>query len=173
VAPTRVHDLARELGVDSAQVLAWFRELGVPVRSGSAVVPPEAQLRLRTAHAAGALPGPGEPEAARPSSPSVGSVHPRSTRSWSRVLAESRRVSTAWEDYWFTARERREWMAAGLGPDDGRIAGRLKDRGFVPDDLQLRVDGVRACERLRGGEPVSVVIARLRELKRAGRTDTG
>ena len=89
------------------------------------------------------------------------------------MLAESRRVSTAWEDYWFTAQERRAWIAAGLGPDDGRIAGRLRDRGFVPDDLLLRVDGIRASERLRGGEPVSVVIARLRELRRTGSSGTG
>ena len=100
-------------------------------------------------------------------------MRPRSTRSWSRVLAESRRRSTAWEEYWIGDEERREWMAAGLGPDDGRIAGRLRDRGFVPDDLLLRVDGVRASERLRGGEPVSLVIARLRELRRTGQSDAG
>ena len=173
MAPSRVHDLARELGVDSALVLAWLQELGVAVRSSSAVVAPEVEVRLRTAHAAGALPPQRDQESARPSSPSSGSVHPRSARSWSRVLAESRRRSTAWEDYWFSAEERRAWVAAGLGPDDGRIAGRLRDRGFAPEDLLLRVDGVRASERLRGGEPVSLVIARLRELKRAGKSDAG
>lgn len=113
--------------------------------------------------------GPGADSA----SPDAGSVRPRSGRSWSRVLAESRRRSTAWQDYWIEDRERREWMAAGLGPDDGRIAGRLRDRGFTPDDLLLRLDGVRVSERLRGGEPVSVVIARLRELKRTGKADAG
>jgi hypothetical protein len=128
-------------------------------------------VRARTAHAAGTLHPQETP--APPPVPGGGSVRPRSTRSWSRVLAESRRRSTAWEEYWIGDEERREWMAAGLGPDDGRIAGRLRDRGFAPADLLLRVGGVRASERLRGGEPVSVVIARLRELKRDGKADAG
>jgi hypothetical protein len=115
-------------------------------------------------HASGDLHPHGE--SAESSSPGAAdaSIHPRSARVWSRVLAESRRRSTAWEDYWITA---------GLGPDDGRIAGRLRDRGFAPGDLLLWVDGLRASERLRGGEPVSLVIARLRELKRAGNADAG
>jgi hypothetical protein len=176
VAPTRVHELAQELGLDSALVLAWLRGSGLAVGSDIAVVPLDAALRLRTAHAAGvfrAEPAPQPPAPAPPASSAEGSVRPRSGRSWSRVLAESRRRSTAWRDYWIEDEERREWIAAGLGPDDGRIAGRLRDRGFSPGDLLLRVDGVRASERLRGGEPVSLVIAGLRELKRAGKADAG
>jgi hypothetical protein len=169
VSPIQVHELARELGLDSGRVLAWFREIGVRVGSASAVVPLDAELRLRTAHAAGTFRAPSE---AFPGSED-GSVRPRSARSWSRVLAESRRRSTAWADYWIDDEERRHWIAAGLGPEDGRIAGRLRDRGFAPSDLLLRLDGVRASERLRGGEPVSLVIARLRELKRDGKADAG
>ena len=124
-------------------------------------------------HASGDLHPHGE--SAESSSPGAAdaSIHPRSARVWSRVLAESRRRSTAWEDYWINDEERREWISPGLGPDDGRIAGRLRDRGFAPGDLLLWVDGLRASERLRGGEPVSLVIARLRELKRAGNADAG
>jgi hypothetical protein len=167
-----VHELAQELGVDSALVLAWLRGSGLAVGSDTSVVPPDAALRLRTAHAAGAFrPEPAPPRPAAASS-AEGSVRPRSG-SWARVLAESRRRSTAWRDYWIEDEERRDWIAAGLGPDDGRIAGRLRERGFTPGDLLLRVDGVRVGERLRGGEPVSLVIARLRELKRAGKADAG
>jgi hypothetical protein len=169
VPPPRVHELAQELGVDSGLLLAWLRAIGVTVDSVSSSVPVDAAVRARTAHAASTLHA--QPPQTTP--PGDGSVSPRSTRSWSRVLAESRRRSTAWEEYWIPDEERREWMAAGLGPDDGRIAGRLRDRGFVPDDLLLRVDGVRASERLRGGEPVSLVIARLRELRRTGQSDAG
>jgi hypothetical protein len=168
-----VRELAHELGVDSGLVLAWLRDLGVTLVSASADVPPGAELRLRAAHAAGVLHPHGDSSGS--SSPPAGdtSIHPRSSRGWSRVLAESRRRSTAWEDYWIGDQERRQWISAGLGPDDGRIAGRLRDRGFAPGDLMLRVDGVRASERLRGGEPVSLVIARLRELKRSGNADAG
>lgn len=171
VPPPRVHELAQELGVDSGLLLAWLRGIGVTVSTASSSVPSDAAARARTAHAAGTLHP--QPTQAPPPSTDGGSVRPRSTRSWSRILAESRRRSTAWEEYWIGDEERREWMAAGLGPDDGRIAGRLRDRGFVPDDLLLRVDGVRASERLRGGEPVSLVIARLRELRRTGQSDAG
>jgi hypothetical protein len=166
-----VHELAQELGVDSSLLLAWLRGIGVTVSSASSAVPVDAAAHARTAHAAGTLPAQQTEPPTPP--PGDGSVRPRSTRSWSRVLAESRRRSTAWQEYWISDEERREWMAAGLGPDDGRIAGRLRDRGFVPDDLLLRVDGVRASERLRGGEPVSLVIARLRELRRTGKSDAG
>ena len=169
VPPPRVHELAQELGVDSRLLLAWLRAIGVTVGSASSSVPVDAAVRARTAHADGTLHA--QPPQTTP--PGDGCVSPRSTRSWSRVLAESRRRSTAWQEYWIPDEERREWMAAGLGPDDGRIAGRLRDRGFVPDDLLLRVDGVRASERLRGGEPVSLVIARLRELRRTGQSDAG
>jgi hypothetical protein len=172
VPPPRVHELAQELGVDSGLMLAWLRAIGVTVGSASSSVPVDAAVRARTAHADGTLHAqPPQPSQTTPLGD--GFVAPRSTRSWSRVLAESRRRSTAWEEYWIPDEERREWMAAGLGPDDGRIAGRLRDRGFVPDDLLLRVDGVRASERLRGGEPVSLVIARLRELRRTGQSDAG
>jgi hypothetical protein len=167
VPPPRVHELAQELGVDSG-----LRAIGVTVDSASSSVPVDAAVRARTAHADGTLHAQ-PPQPSQTTSPGDGFVAPRSTRSWSRVLAESRRRSTAWEEYWIPDEERREWMAAGLGPDDGRIAGRLRDRGFVPDDLLLRVDGVRASERLRGGEPVSLVIARLRELRRTGQSDAG
>ena len=173
VPPPRVHELAQELGLDSGLLLAWLRATGVTVSTASSSVPVDAAERARTAHAAGTMhPLPTQPAQPAPP-PGDGSVRPRSTRSWSRVLAESRRRTTAWQEYWIGDEERREWMAAGLGPDDGRIAGRLRDRGFVPDDLLLRVDGVRASERLRGGEPVSLVIARLRELRRSGQSDAG
>ena len=58
--------------------------------------------------------------------------------------SESRRKLTDWDRNFIDDEERREWIAAGLGPDDGRIAGQLKDRGITPDDLMVRVDGVRA-----------------------------
>jgi hypothetical protein len=138
-----VHELAHELGLDSGRVLAWFREIGVQVGSASAVVPLDAELRLRTAHAAGTLRAPSE------ASPALGdgSIRPRSARSWSRVLAESRRRSTAWADYWIDDEERRDWIAAGLGPEDGRIAGRLRDRGFRPAAARGRRARQRAATR--------------------------
>jgi hypothetical protein len=217
VAKTRVHELAKEFGIESKLILEMFKEMGEFVKSASSVIELPTEMRFRKVYveqlkAASSIPPPTTPPAAgslianrrRSLSPqrprpgdnpfARGPRRPRRDRpvdpkliEASRMFgvpveelkpareerprgryasSESRRKLTDWDRNFIDDEERREWIAAGLGPDDGRIAGQLKDRGITPDDLMVRVDGVRASGRLSGGESVSSVVARLREWKR-------
>lgn len=57
----------------------------------------------------------------------------------------------------FSADERRDWLNARLSPDDTRLADQCISAGISPDDLQIRVNGVRAAALLRGGESVTSI----------------
>jgi hypothetical protein len=204
VAQTRVHELAKEFGVDSKTILEKLRGMGEFIKGPASVVPMPIEMRLRQAlHHQGMTPVPHPKprymsgfgrvpipyERRRPPSSSRRPAPPpdQNLLDASRIFgvpveelkpakeerprgryasSESRRSLTAWEEHWIDGEERREWMNAGLGPDDGRIAGQLKDRGIKPDDLLLRVDGVRLNERLRGGESIGSIVARLNEYRR-------
>ncbi|MEV4346082.1 translation initiation factor IF-2 N-terminal domain-containing protein, partial [Actinoplanes sp. NPDC049596] len=72
----RVHELAKELGVDSKTVLAKLKEMGEFVKSASSTVEAPVARRLRGALEAGsapAAPAPAAPAAssAAPSAPSA------------------------------------------------------------------------------------------------------
>lgn len=69
----------------------------------------------------------------------------------------------AWALAMFDRAEKQAWRAAGLGAHDARIAERCRGEGLTPDDLAIRVDGVKAAARLRGGESVTSVRVRLAE----------
>ena len=56
----------------------------------------------------------------------------------------------------------REWWKAGLGAHDYAIAWACLDAGLAPSDLTRVLDGTSALKRLRGGESVGSVVARLR-----------
>lgn len=47
MAKTRVHELAKEFGVDSRKILAMLKDLGEFVKSASSTVSPPAEMRLR------------------------------------------------------------------------------------------------------------------------------
>jgi hypothetical protein len=59
--------------------------------------------------------------------------------------------------------DRRRWLAAGLGPTDGGLAAECARAGLVPEDLARSFAGQTVVSRLRGGEPIGSVVARLRE----------
>ncbi|TDC00628.1 hypothetical protein E1091_04545, partial [Micromonospora fluostatini] len=63
----RVHELAKELGVESKTVLAKLKEMGEFVKSASSTVEAPVARRLRNAFVAGAgSPAPAAPPAAAP-----------------------------------------------------------------------------------------------------------
>ena len=65
----RVHELAKELGIDSKTVLAKLKEQGEFVKSASSTVEAPVARRLREAYSGG-----GAPSSARsPSAPAAGS----------------------------------------------------------------------------------------------------
>jgi hypothetical protein len=65
--------------------------------------------------------------------------------------------------------ERLAWIEPGLGPEDWRLAEQLPRFGITPADLQIRVDGTKLGARLRGGESVGSVAARLAEYRQRER----
>ncbi|MFC3740615.1 translation initiation factor IF-2 N-terminal domain-containing protein, partial [Paractinoplanes deccanensis] len=80
----RVHELAKELGVDSKTVLAKLKEMGEFVKSASSTVEAPVARRLRGALEAGsapAAPAPSAPAAsAAPSAPSAARPAPPAAR---------------------------------------------------------------------------------------------
>lgn len=63
----------------------------------------------------------------------------------------------------FTPEERDLWLDAGLGLSDSAIAIACIDVGIQPHHLKLAISGIRVGARLRGGESVGSVYARLHE----------
>lgn len=61
-------------------------------------------------------------------------------------------------------REVQAWLDAGLGEYDDAIAEQCLVEGLAPKDLAVRVDGLTAGARMRGGETVASVVARMKEL---------
>ena len=55
------------------------------------------------------------------------------------------------------------YIAAGLGARSAAIVEQCQAQGITPEDLTLRVDGVRVVALLRGGESVESVALRMRE----------
>lgn len=210
MAQTRVHELAKEFGVESQTILGMLREMGEFIKSSSSLVPMPVEMRFRKEYGGqlrreGGRVSPPPRTSSPQQAPRIPFVdYQRRPRSASRppgpktrpnqnlidasrifavpveelkpakeerprgryASSESRRPFTAWDEAWIDDEERREWIAVGLGPDDGRTAGQLKERGVTPDDLLLRIDGRRVNERLRGGESVGSIVARLKEFKR-------
>nr|WP_221378646.1 translation initiation factor IF-2 [Actinoplanes polyasparticus] len=70
----RVHELAKELGVDSKTVLAKLKEMGEFVKSASSTVEAPVARRLRGAYEAGSAPAASAPSA--PSAPASASARP-------------------------------------------------------------------------------------------------
>jgi translation initiation factor IF-2 len=70
----RVHELAKELGVESKVVMAKLKELGEFVKSASSTVETPVARRLRESLTAGASPAPAAPSAPAPSVATPGSA---------------------------------------------------------------------------------------------------
>lgn len=70
---------------------------------------------------------------------------------------------TPWLVRYFDRAEIDAWMAAGLDRNQHATAETLRQYGVTPGILATPLTGRTAAARLRGGEPVGQVIARLRE----------
>ncbi|HKS98632.1 MAG TPA: translation initiation factor IF-2 N-terminal domain-containing protein, partial [Rugosimonospora sp.] len=73
----RVHELAKELGVESKTVLAKLKEMGEFVKSASSTVEAPVARRLRAALEAGAAMAPAPSAAPSAPAPAPGASEPR------------------------------------------------------------------------------------------------
>jgi hypothetical protein len=80
-----------------------------------------------------------------------------------RAAEREQKSIQEWSTHMIDPVERRAWIDAGLGQDDVRLAEHCLSYGLTPAHLGIRVDGIRAGDRIRGGEAVGSVVARLRE----------
>ena len=190
----RVHEVAKELGAESKQVISWLRDLGYFVKSASSVVTPEARKALTDALMDGRLqrdrgerpPAPQRFRRSRPPQPATWNPPPENrklldasaifdvpveslkpARDQRRQLRrpEPSKPLDEWTRRLFSEEEKRVWLRAGLGEENARIAEDCIRANISPEDLRLRVDGVTVVGRLRGGESVASVQSRIREHK--------
>ncbi|GAC1532859.1 MAG: hypothetical protein NVS3B1_26960 [Marmoricola sp.] len=77
----------------------------------------------------------------------------------------SRRPADEWAMALFAPEVKRAWINAGLGEHDVRLAEDCAKEGLTPDDLHQMVDGRTIVARLRGGESLRQVVARMQEAK--------
>ncbi|WP_246060872.1 translation initiation factor IF-2 N-terminal domain-containing protein, partial [Nocardioides dongxiaopingii] len=73
MAKTRVHELAKEFGVESKFVLEKFKEMGEFVKSASSTVELPAEMRFRKEVGASLKAAPAAPAEAAPSAPAPAS----------------------------------------------------------------------------------------------------
>lgn len=170
MAKKRVYELAKELGVESKSVMEMLAEMGEFVRSASTPVEPPVVRRLREQLAPGGarrprgtIVGPEVKAAAaaagkRPFLPTPR----RAAAPQGRRRVEQDPYKMAWAKLWFDQAARAAWVDAGLGQHQASVAQQCCEAGLKPADLATRVDGSRIVERLRGGETVASVVARLR-----------
>jgi hypothetical protein len=185
VVRIRVHQLARELGVESATILAKLRAMGEFVHSASTPLDADLERRLRAQFRSGFSATPNSvsttDDALRAAAEifggeAVGQMHSNRTdrrpaaarRSADTRAAQLRSHQADWASRWFDPAERDAWIKAGLRNDQAAVADACRREGLTPSDLDTRVQGITVAHRLRGGEAVGSVVARLRELDTAG-----
>jgi hypothetical protein len=185
----RVHELASELGVPSSLVIQRAQRLGRPLRSVATVLPAEWERDLRRSFgrppgladmspvvddelaAMGrslgvdpALLAPRRPPAVPHRSPRRRTAERVAPGTLFQSTAELNEAAVAerWAKRFIAPDERRAWRNAGLGAYDDAIAETCVTNGLYPDNLRMVVDGQSIVSRLRGGESIGSVIARLR-----------
>ncbi len=155
---TRVHELAREFGVESKWVLEKLKEMGEFVKSSSSVVSAPAEMWFRTAYGAQLAAG------VKPASVERAD---KMSQAYPAALKAPRR--TSWDDSPFDDAGRDLWMRHGLGEGDAKLAVYLLEHGLLPEDLSLIVRGRRAVSRLRGAEESRrVLVAEMLEVRPFG-----
>ncbi len=187
MAKIRVHELAKELGVESKVILSLLKELGEFVRSAASPIEPPVARRVR--ERLGAMPASRErsrtPNHHEPGCPHAHEEHelpgfplPQKTsgKSASRPgaryggprkrYAKKQPPLNEWARLFFEDSDRLEW--ANVGVYDLHMAQECIAKGLGPEQLRERVDGRRIGERLASGERLSVVLA-IREEERRRR----
>jgi hypothetical protein len=181
MAKVRVHELARELGVTSKDILGRLNELGEYVKSASSVIEAPLVRKFRSTMGSAAPKGSGAADLTSVAealgvdlparqrrgrsrrAPGVGN-NPRPVIS-RRGQIDERAAVLRWAKRWIDEAQMREWRKAGLGVFDDAVAERCIEAGISPEELGIRIDGQTVASRLRGGEPVSAVAIQLRATK--------
>lgn len=221
----RVHEMAKELGRTSNEVMVELRRIGVAVMSPSSLIDAPTVRHLRDRFATGGSPKPlsrpenrnyflppsrvdadeaarraageafgvdpdsirlrGEPRGRQrrnrnansaggaswqsgqvhrsaPSVPRSSSINPQAT-----LAAQEFKTDGEWAQHLLDPEDRRRWQDAGLRPYESNLAARCIEYAITPDMLSLRHSGVTLLERLRSGESIASVWARLHEATEA------
>jgi hypothetical protein len=178
----RVHELARELGVTSKDIMGRLGELGEHVKSASSVIEAPVVRKLKATMGTVALRRSGDADLASVAEalgldPSL--MHKRGH--FARVQGagnlpgpiisrrgqiDEKAAVFRWAQRLIDDTQMREWRKAGLGVYDDAIAEQCIDAGISPEELRIRIDGQTVANRLRGGESVSAVVIRLRATRR-------
>lgn len=220
----RVHEMAKELGRTSNEIMIELRRIGVAVMSPSSLIDAPTVRQLRDRFATGGSPKSlsrpddrnyllppsrvdadetarraaaeafgvdpdsirlrGEPRgrhrrnrnanSAGGASRQPGQVHrsapsvPRSASNPQATLAAQEfKTDGEWAQHLLDPEDRRRWQDAGLRPYESNLAARCIEYAITPDMLFLRLSGVTLLERLRSGESIASVWARLQEATEA------
>lgn len=185
----RVFELAKDLGVSVGEALAALMANGVFLRSAaSTVTEAEAErARLRLA-AAAASPAPERarspfpaPRTAIEEASAIFGVRAKNLRPRREKTGRGVRppvhgrqkpispTEARWATaYMFDPAETRAWLAAGLGDRDEAIADQCRRFAIQPMDLAVRDAGLTLGARLRGGEGVGSIAARLQQIRQRG-----
>jgi hypothetical protein len=153
VARTRVHELAKEFGVEPKWVIERLREMGESVRSASSQVDTPAELRFR-AEIGERLRAGQAPETVAAASAARRSSTKR------RMTPPKPPRRTSWDDSPFSAGDADLWRRYGLGDGDAGLALYLLENGLLPEDLRLDLRGRSAAHRLREGIESRTVLVR-------------
>lgn len=171
----RVYELAKELGIESAQLLRLLKDMGVIVRSASSLVeaPVERRVKEVLAQRPDLVTRPAAREESRTERPlgqprsgvkPFKSPAPKSRPVRPKRLEPGKHTKTPWDEAWFADSDRSAWVAAGI--NDPKMAIALIGKGLGPADMNERVQGRRIGERLTSGEPLAVVLALRAEERR-------
>jgi hypothetical protein len=177
----RVYELAKEFGVESKVVLARLNDIGEFVRSASSTLEAPVVQKLKAAMETATTAGTADHDFTK-TSQALG-IDPHVFRRQKRrpeSHRKSRRPDDAisrngqidevaaiarWASRWIDKGQMLEWRKGGLGIYDDAKAAECIAEGITPDQLGIRIDGQTIASRLRGGESVSSVVARLRAIR--------
>jgi hypothetical protein len=97
---------------------------------------------------------------------SAGSVATRRTQPQrsDRALAPSDAYTAEWASQLIAPDERHAWVTSGLLESQATVARQLAEQGIGPGDLDTNLGGRTMRQRLRDGESVGNVVARLRQI---------
>lgn len=224
----RVHEIAKELGRTSKEIMNELRRMGVAVMSPASLIEAQTVRQLRSRFGSGGprgpVPLPQNPnflvppsrtdadEAARraaaeafgidpdlirlrgesrrkqrgnrsanpagtggrkpsqfplaaPSGHRSSSINPQAARD-----VQELKTDVEWARHLLDPDDRRRWQDAGLRPSESSLAAQCIEYEITPDMLPLRLSGVTLLDRLRSGESIASVWARVQE---ATETPTG
>lgn len=93
------------------------------------------------------------------------------------VIEPAPDLDALWRERDITVSDQLKWLEAGLRPAEAEVADRCRSAGIAPEELYGKLSGRTALQRLRDGEAITSVWARIREAeqqpRRAGTKLTG